>query len=101
MTKPSTALLNDVLDPDKIQLVCQQHNYVAGGTARRHTGCVKCITVDYIYMFAKTPPELRQERLDQFEALIHTMCELEEQGKLNIDISRHPAIHIEKDALPD
>ena len=98
--KPSTRLA-DVLDPNKVQLMCEIHNYVPGRDIRKHTGCAKCIMADYVKMFAETPPELRQERLEQFEALVHTMCELEDQGKLDIKLDRHPGLVIEKDALPD
>lgn len=82
-------------------LECEIHHYVPGRDVRRHTGCKQCIMADYVKMFAETPPELRAERLDQFEALIHTMCELEDEGKLDITLQRHPTIQIEKDALPD
>jgi len=91
----------DVLDPRKVQLMCKVHNYVPGRDVRKHLGCVQCITADYVKMFAETPPELRQERLDQFEALIHTMCELDDQGKLDVTLQRHPTLIIEKDAIPD
>lgn len=59
-------------------------------------GCSKCIFVDFVFMFAKTPPEKRAEQLDQFEALIHGMCELENEGKLDVHIYPHPEVLIEK-----
>jgi hypothetical protein len=97
----SEAYLADVLDPRKVILECEVHHYVPGRDIRKHTGCKQCIMADYVKMFAETPPELRAERLDQFEALIHTMCELEDEGKLDITLQRHPTIQIEKDAIPD
>ena len=93
--------ISDVLDPNKVQLTCEIHNYVPGRDIRKHIGCAKCIMADYVKMFAEMPADVRQERLDQFEALVRTMCELEDQGKLDISIPRHPELHIEKDALPD
>lgn len=93
--------LTEVLDPRKIQLTCSIHNYLPGRDIRQHTGCPQCIMADYVKMFAETPPELRAERLDQFEALIQTMCELEDKGKLDITLQRSPTLVIEKDAIPD
>jgi len=97
----SQARLADILDPNKVVLTCEIHHYVPGRDIRKHTGCKQCIMADFIAMFAQTPPELRQERLDQFEALIHTMCELDDQGKLDVTLQRHPTLIIEKDAIPD
>lgn len=97
----SAAYLNDVLDPNKVILTCEIHHYVPGREVRKNLGCKQCIMADYVKMFAETPPELRQERLDQFEALIQTMCELDDKGKLDITLQRHPTITIEKDAWPD
>lgn len=94
-------LLTEVLDKNKVMLTCSIHNYVAGRDIRRHTGCKQCIMADYIKMFAEMPPEVRQERLDQFEGLVHAMCELEDAGKLDMHVNRQPIIEVEKDALPD
>lgn len=91
----NSALLNEVLDPNKVTLVCEVHNYVAGSGVRRNMGCKKCIMVDYIYMFAKTPPEKRAEALDKFEGLVRAMCELEEKGELKVNIYDKPEIQIE------
>jgi len=101
MNKPSPTYLNEILDPNKVQVICEIHNYLPGRDIRRHVGCANCIKADFIKMFAETPPELRAERLDQFEALIQTLCELEDKGKLDITLQRHPTIQIEKDALPE
>lgn len=90
-----------LLDGDKVALICSLHNYTPGGEPRRHTGCVQCIMCDFVYMFANTPVEKQKEDLDRFEALIHALCELEDEGKLDVNIQRHPTLTIEKDALPD
>jgi hypothetical protein len=91
----NSQLLAEVLDPNKVTLVCEIHNYVAGSGARRNLGCKKCIMVDYIYMIAKTPPEKRAETLDRFEALVKAMCELEDEGQLDVQIYDRPQIEIE------
>lgn len=91
------SLVSEILDPQKVTLVCGKHNHVAGGV-RRHTGCSRCIMVDFVAMFAKTPPEKRQEALDQFEALVHAMCEADDEGTFDINIYKHPTVVIEKDA---
>lgn len=106
MPTPTSKILSDqtvmnALDPKKVVLTCGLHNYVPGRDVRRHTGCAKCIMCDFVYMFARVPPERQREELDRFEGLIRSMCELDSEGKLDISIQRHPTISIEKDALPD
>lgn len=90
-----------VMDPNKVTLTCGVHNYVPGRDIRKNLGCAQCIMADFVYMFARVPREKQMEELEKFEALIHTMCELEDTGKLDINIQRHPTLEIEKDALPD
>ena len=97
----SAVRLAEVLDPKKVIITCEIHHYVPGRDVRRHLGCKQCIMADYVKMFAETPPELREERLDQFEGLIHTLCELDDEGKFDLKLDRHPQLVIEKDAWPD
>ena len=91
-------VLRDLFDKDKINLVCEKHNYVAGGY-RKHTGCQRCIFVDFIALIARTPKDKQHEALEQFEGLVHAMCELEDKGKLSVNLQRHPTIHVEH--VPD
>lgn len=93
----STKLLDEVLG-EKVQLVCKQHNYVAGARHGQAKGCYQCIYVDFVYKFCKTKPENRAEMLDQFEAIVRAMCELEDEGKLDIHLYPHPIVEITKDA---
>lgn len=90
-----------LVDGDKLTLMCSMHNYTPGGTPRRHTGCSQCIMCDYVYMFANTPRDKQKEEFEKFEALIHALVELDNEGRLDINIQRHPTLTIEKDALPD
>ena len=93
----NTKLLDEVLG-EKVTLICEKHGYVAGAKVGQHLGCSQCVFVDFVYKFAKTRPEKRAEMLDQFEALVKTMCELEDEGKLDIHIYPQPTVEITKDA---
>lgn len=55
---------------------------------------------DYIHMFATMAPERRAEALDEFEGLVHALCELEDEGKLDIKVNRGQQISVERD-IPD
>lgn len=94
-------LVSNLLSGDKVSLICSVHNYTPGSAPRTHRGCPQCIMCDYVFMFANTPKDRQREALDQFEALIHGLCELEDEGKLDVNIQRHPTMTIERDALPD
>lgn len=86
-----------VLDPNKITLICGKHKYTAGDTAHRGVMCADCNRVDFITMFARMDPKIRAEKLDEFEGIVHAMCELEDEGKLDINIYQRPIITFEKE----
>lgn len=100
-TDRTAEVVAHLVEGDKVNLVCDLHMYTPGGDMRHHTGCSKCIMCDFVYMFANTPREKQKEEFEKFEALIHAMCELDSEGKLDINIQRFPTMSIEKDALPD
>lgn len=101
MTNPTVKVrdprvLGELLKGDKVKLVCEIHNYVAGGVPRKHTGCQKCIMVDFIAMIAKVPPAQQLEEWEKFEGIVRAMCELEDEGNLDINLTQHPEITIER-----
>ena len=85
---------------DPITLLCEVHNYSPGGAPRLHMDCKQCILVDFIYMIAKLPKEQQMEKFEEFEAIVTAMCELEDEGQLDISLMRHPIVTIERDVDP-
>lgn len=51
---------------------------------------------DYVWMFATMAPERRAEALEEFEGLVHALCELEDEGKLDISLQRHGTVTVER-----
>lgn len=56
--------------------------------------------VDYVDFIARQPAAKQEEALSKLEALVHGLCELDDEGKLDINFTRHPVIEIEKDGDP-
>lgn len=93
-------ILNEILDPQKVRLICDEHGYVAGSDLAKpfyNHHCKKCIMVDLIFAFANMPAGNRLERLDQLEAALRVSCELEEKGLLDIQFFERPLIEIIKE----
>lgn len=76
------ALLNEVFDADRVMLLCGTHQYLPGGKKRPTMGCKDCMQVFYINLLAKVPPHLRQERIEQLEAMVHHIVEELKMGIL-------------------
>lgn len=93
----SDAHIAQSLDPNKTTLICGIHKYTAGDTLHRGVGCKDCNMVDFMTMFAKMDPARRAEKLDEFEGLIHALCELEDKGELDINVFQRPIITFEKE----
>lgn len=74
------------LDPDKIKLVCSAHSAFT-------FGCAQCNMVNFVTMIARSKNP--REDFERLEALVHAMCELEDDGKLDIQLQRHPTITVE------
>jgi len=78
------------LDPNKVTLVCSVHSEFT-------SGCSQCNMVNLVRMVARAPAGKQLEEFEKLEALIHAMCELEDEGKLDVNLQRHPTITIERD----
>lgn len=102
MNKDQQKRLEELLDPTKVTIYCGLHNYFgpskSGAEIKPTQGCGRCWTVMYLHDIANTPPDQRAERLDELEAVIHKMCELDAKGKWDYQPYRHSKIEIEKDA---
>jgi hypothetical protein len=97
-----TQILNDVLDPDKILLVCSKHQYVAGDKPPAPIGCRDCWQAYWTHKIATTPPHLRRERLEQAYRAVYDAVKMHERGKFDFEPFDHiQDVEIKKDAEPD
>jgi hypothetical protein len=100
---------------EKVMLVCGKHNYTAtrkrvNGTVcvpPNTRGCKECWKVYYFSDLALTPPNKRQERLDELEEVIHHAVEYETKGQFGKDFDLFEpgdsrfGVEVEKDAADD
>lgn len=78
-------------------ITCGLHNYVPGSKHQKpRSGCKNCIEADFIYILSTKKGDLK-ENLDQLEAIIHSLCELDDEGKMDFILDK-PIITTEKDA---
>lgn len=101
-------LLSELMDADKIQLICSQfpdgrHHtpYVAKGAPPPPRGCVNCWKAYWWHVAATTPPHLRAERLEQAYRAVYDANKLFERGEWDLELADHAEVTIEKDAWPD
>lgn len=99
--REQAALLDEVLDKDKVQLLCGEHSYVASQTPPQPSGCKNCWEAYYWYMIASTPPHLRQQRLGELERAVRNANQMYERGEFDFQPLDHAIISTEKDALDD
>jgi hypothetical protein len=76
----------EVLDSEKVQLRCSQHNYLGGKIPPRTSGCKNCWMAYYTWDLATTPPSLRQERLEELESVIMHAVEFQNTGRFGKDL---------------
>ncbi len=116
MTNPNISKILEEVASEKVTLICGKHNYVA---ARRKAhgivaipptpnGCKLCWENYYITDLALTPPNKRQERLDELESVIRHAVEFEKTGKFGKDFELYEPkvdsrfeVQYDKDAEPD
>ena len=100
MEKPTSAqvqkYLAEALDPNKATLICEKHFYIGDGPAT--DGCSSCFMVKLVRWYGALPPHLREQELDKLERTLNVMAELEDKGKFNVSLFKHPVIEIERDS---
>lgn len=88
-------ILARAFDEKRATLVCGKHNFVAGSKHQKpHMGCPDCIKVTFIHLIATRQGDVK-ENLDQLEAIIHGLVELDQEGKMDFEMQR-PDIQITK-----
>lgn len=81
------------VESEKVVLICGKHQYVASKKKANGIvvvppntrGCPECWKVYYVTDLAMTPPNKRQERLDELEEVIRRAVEYERTGKFGDD----------------
>jgi hypothetical protein len=104
---PAT-ILEEIVS-EKLVLICGKHNYTAARKRSNATvaipptpnGCKQCWEVFYYTDLALTPPNKRQERLDELEEVIHHAVEFEQKGAFDFKADVNPTIKYHKDAADD
>lgn len=76
----------EVLDPNKVALVCGIHNYTPIGSngmpiPPATQGCKNCWQAYFTASLAQTPPHLREQRLGEWEKTIKDAVQYIESGK--------------------
>jgi hypothetical protein len=89
-------------DPTKVPVVCDEHMYFGDITNRPTQGCPFCWKAYYFKQLADTPPAEHKRFMEELEAVVRQLVELEQKGILQkIQLYDHPDVKIEKNALPD
>jgi hypothetical protein len=89
-------LLEEVLDPQKVTLLCGDHNYVSGSVVPPTAGCSKCWLVYFVTEVGKTPPDKRHDKVEMLEQMVRHMIESEKTGD-NMKLFEHPEVKVERE----
>src|SRR5574341_610655 len=96
------AALDELLNgsPELVLVCCGQHNYYPekGGLENVavvppvNGNCKHCWQAFLLVYFAKLPPHMRRQRLEELEFAAHHAAEAEDKGKADWKLYRHPKI---------
>ena len=100
-TQEVEKVLGEVLDKNKIQLICELHHYLGSSTPPQPIGCKHCWEAYYWHMIASTPPHLRAERLDQLSKSVQDACRMADRGEFDFEPFARPEITVQKDGWDD
>lgn len=96
-----TRIYSDVMDTQKIQLICGRHNYIASEKPPEPRGCKQCWEAWWWHKIATTPAHLRQQRLDEAISMARHANEAVERGEFDFEPLDRAVIEFEKDGEPD
>jgi hypothetical protein len=86
-------LYADIMDTNKVQLVCGKHNYLASEKPPTSVGCKNCWEAWWWHKIATTPAHLRAERIEQATAMLRHANEAYERGEFDFEPLARPEIH--------
>jgi hypothetical protein len=95
--KAMEKLLAEAKDGQRVLICCEEHGYYPGSKLShpQALGCKYCVWARLYYDFSQIPPDKREERSFQLEALVHHMTEDVERGTFDINVYERPQISIE------
>lgn len=99
--KEIEVLLSELVDTQRVQLVCSKHHYVAGGNKPATPGCKECMQCFWMYVIAKTPPHKRQEKVERLIEIVRKLNLAVERGEFKRPLDRRFKVNYEKDGIKD
>jgi hypothetical protein len=96
--KAMEKLLAEAKDGQRVLICCEEHGYYPGSklSQPQALGCKYCIWARLYWEFSLVPPDKREERSHQLEALVHHMAEDVERGTFDISLYDRPRISVEQ-----
>lgn len=86
----------------KVSVECPVHGYAGIGSKKKpEYGCKTCNEVTFFTILArKSKNSFNKEALDELEAYVRAICELEDEGAFDFKVNA-PTFDVQKDAAPD
>lgn len=97
--KEQEQLIADVMDPERVVLMCSKHGFVADGHAGSvpTPGCKDCHQAHWTHIIGKVPPHKRREVVENMIEVAMDLIQAVKEGKAVPQFYRHPRVTIEKD----
>lgn len=97
-------IISDFQSEPRVVQSCKFHGYSGIGSKKKpEYGCEICNFITMFTILARHTDKqhrLDKAKLDEFEACIHAICELEDEGAFDFKVTT-PEITIHKDAVED
>jgi hypothetical protein len=94
-------LVQEAFDPERVKFYCAKHIYFGPVKNRPEVvpglGCPDCWKIFFIHEMATTPPDKRQEKLDEIEEVLNHMVEMVEKGTWDLKLYPHAKVEIGKE----
>lgn len=90
-------ILAEVFDTDRTAVLCGKHGYIGSDTPPKPNGCHDCWQAYWHTMIAKTPPHLRQERLQKLLKSLRDAVQMAERGEFDFEPYAHADIVTSKE----
>ena len=96
ITRTPESVISDAYEGERVTLHCAKHHYFGEGDQTPTVGCKECAQVQLMLIFCRKKGD-KQAALDELEALIHALCELDDEGSFDYT----PDLHIHTETLKD
>lgn len=100
--KKQVAALLAEREGKRVLLCCDDHQFFPDSrlSMPMQIGCKSCVMAQFFYEFANLPPDVRGERLDAIESVVHHMAEDIERGTFDINLFDRPKFEVIKEDEP-